>query len=181
MTAGGEVVEDYHQVGLSLKTHPLRFLREDLVREEIITCAEATAVLDDKWVEAAGIVLVHQRPGAAVGVIFMTIEDETGTAHLVVWPDVFEKYGQVILSARMLGFFGRVQKEGDVVNIVARRLTNWSRLLADVGNRAGASLGGDRTRQRSVLSPCEADHALRNRYSLDGSDDSIKVKTRDFR
>jgi error-prone DNA polymerase len=132
---GGEVVEDYRNVGLSLRAHPLSFLRDDLAREEIVTCAEATRLADGKWVEVAGLVLVRQRPGSAEGVVFITLEDETGIANLVVWPDVFEKFRRVILSARMLGVYGRIQKEGEVVHIVARRITDWSSTLADVGYR----------------------------------------------
>lgn len=181
MTAGGEVVEDYHQVGLSLRAHPLSFLREDLAREEIVSCAKAASLPDGKWAETAGIVLVRQRPGSSEGVVFITIEDETGVANLVVWPDVFERYRQVIMSASMLGVFGRVQKEGDVVHIVARRLTNWSQLLADVGNRDRAPSGDNLVLQKSIVSPNESYHAPRGYRSLESSGDSIKVKTRDFR
>ena len=86
MTAGGEVVEDYGHVGLTLRSHPVSFLREDLGASGIVTCAEAMAARDGRWLEAAGLVLVRQRPGSAKGVMFITIEDETGIANLVVWP-----------------------------------------------------------------------------------------------
>src|SRR3546814_8196272 len=87
MTAGTEVVEDYGHVGLSLRSHPVAFLRPDLRRRRIVTCQEAMDARDSRWLEAAGIVLVRQRPGSAKGVMFITLEDETGIANLVVWPD----------------------------------------------------------------------------------------------
>jgi error-prone DNA polymerase len=181
MKAGREVVEDYHAVGLSLRTHPLAFLRDDLDRDEIVTCAEAAGLPDGKWAETAGIVLVRQRPGSSEGVVFITIEDETGIANLVVWPDIFEKYRRAILSASMLGVFGRVQKEGDVVHIVARRLTNLSHLLASVGNRDEAALGHDQFKRVTVPALCGSDPAAREARSQNGRTEPIKVRTRDFR
>jgi error-prone DNA polymerase len=100
MTAGGEVVEDYRHVGLSLRRHPVEFLRADLTWRRIVTCAEAMAAKDGRWLEAAGLVLVRQRPGSAKGVMFIAIEDETGVANLVVWPSVFERQRRIVLSKR---------------------------------------------------------------------------------
>jgi error-prone DNA polymerase len=90
---------------------------------------------DGHWLEAAGLVLVRQRPGSAKGVMFITLEDETGIANLVVWLKVFEKYRRVVLSAGMIGVNGRIQREGDVVHLVAHRLTDLSADLASVGDR----------------------------------------------
>src|SRR6185312_483366 len=135
MTAGGEVVEDYGHVGLTLRDHPVSFLRNDLRRRRIVSCREATAARDGRWLEAAGIVLVRQRPGSAKGVMFITIEDETGIANLVVWEKIFEKYRRIVLSAGMIGVYGRIQREGDVVHLVAHRLIDQSADLASVGNR----------------------------------------------
>ncbi|TIQ77409.1 MAG: error-prone DNA polymerase, partial [Mesorhizobium sp.] len=85
MTAGREVVEDYGHVGLTLRNHPLSFLRADLARRRIVTCRDAMQARDGRWLEAAGLVLVRQRPGSAKGVMFLTMEDETGAANVVVW------------------------------------------------------------------------------------------------
>jgi error-prone DNA polymerase len=74
MTAGGEVVEDYSHVGLSLRDHPVSFLRADLRKRRIVTCTEAMEARDGRWLEAAGVVLVRQRPGSAKGVMFITLE-----------------------------------------------------------------------------------------------------------
>ncbi|MBL7372323.1 error-prone DNA polymerase, partial [Escherichia coli] len=88
MTAGGEVVEDYRHVSLSLRDHPVSFLRPELRRRRMVSCQEAMDAKDGRWLEAAGIVLVRQRPGSAKGVMFITLEDESGIANLVVWPKV---------------------------------------------------------------------------------------------
>ncbi|SHO67261.1 error-prone DNA polymerase [Pseudoxanthobacter soli DSM 19599] len=135
MTAGSEVVEDYGHTGLSLRHHPLRFLRADLERQRIQTCAEAVAARAGRWVEVAGLVLVRQRPGSAKGVMFITLEDETGIANVVVWEKMFERYRRVIVAAGMIAVRGRVQREGEVVHIVAHRLIDRSADLAGVGER----------------------------------------------
>ncbi|MCZ7469420.1 error-prone DNA polymerase [Agrobacterium sp. O3.4] len=135
MTDGGEVVQDYGHVGLTLREHPMTFLRHDLSRRRIVTCAEAVRVRDGTWLETAGLVLVRQRPGSAKGVIFMTLEDETGIANAVLWVKTFEKYRRVVLSAGMVGIYGKIQREGEVVHLVAHRLTDLSQALASVGER----------------------------------------------
>jgi error-prone DNA polymerase len=135
MTDGGEVVQDYGHVGLTLREHPMSFLRRDLSRRRILTCAEAVRARDGTWLETAGLVLVRQRPGSAKGVIFMTIEDETGIANAVLWVKTFEKYRRVVLSAGMVGIYGKIQREGEVVHLVAHRLTDLSEALASVGER----------------------------------------------
>jgi error-prone DNA polymerase len=133
MTAGGEVVEDYGHVGLSLRNHPLFFLREELRRKHSITCDEAMRTRDGRWVEVAGLVLLRQRPGTAKGVMFITIEDESGIANLIVWPSVYERQRRIILSSGMLGVRGRVQREGEIVHIIAYWLTDMSRSLTKIG------------------------------------------------
>lgn len=87
--------------------------------------------------EAAGLVLVRQRPGSGEGGCFITLEDETGTANLVIWPDIFEKYRSIFLSASMIAAKGRIQREGDVVHLVTLELTDLSGLLRQVGERGG--------------------------------------------
>lgn len=137
MTAGAEVVQDYGHMGLTLRQHPMAFLREDLARRRISTCAEAGATKDGRWVEIAGLVLIRQRPGSAKGVIFITLEDETGIANAVVWVKIFEKFRPVILSAGMVGIYGKIQREGEVVHLVAHRITDLSHELRSVGEREG--------------------------------------------
>jgi error-prone DNA polymerase len=138
MTEGREVVEDYGHVGLSLRAHPVSFLRADLSRRRIASCIETMDARNGRWLECAGVVLVRQRPGSAKGVLFATIEDETGIANVVVWTKTFEKYRRVLLSSAMLGIKGRVQREGEVVHLVAHHLTDLTPLLASVGHRDGS-------------------------------------------
>ena len=93
------------------------------------------AARDGRWLEAAGIVLVRQRPGSAKGVMFITLEDESGIANLVVWTKVFEQHRRIVLSSGMIAVKGRVQREGEVVHLVAHRIADLSRELASVGDR----------------------------------------------
>ncbi|MBZ9990920.1 error-prone DNA polymerase [Mesorhizobium sp. BH1-1-5] len=189
MTAGGEVVEDYRHIGLTLRSHPISFLREDLRRRRIVSCAEAMEARDGRWLEAAGLVLVRQRPGSAKGVMFITLEDETGIANLVVWPKVFEHHRRTVLSAGMVAVQGRIQREGEVVHLVARRIVDLSGELASVGEREGSfpvpHARGDQVRNGgSGPDPRELPpKGLRSRdiYIPDLHIDNIKVKTRDFR
>jgi error-prone DNA polymerase len=188
MTAGSEVVEDYGHVGLTLRAHPLTFLREDLRRRRIVTCGEAMAARDGRWLEAAGIVLVRQRPGSAKGVMFITLEDETGIANLVVWAKVFDAHRRAVLSASMMAVRGRIQREGDVVHLVAQRITDLSAELASVGSRNAAFPlphgRGDEVRNGgSGPDPRELPpKGLRTRdiYIPDLHIDTIKVKARNF-
>jgi len=135
MGEGAEVVEDYRASGLSLRAHPLAFLRDELRVRRMITCRELGKVRDGRYVELAGIVLVRQKPGSAKGVMFITLEDETDVANLIVWTNVFEKYRQIVLGASMMAVRGQVQREGDVIHVIAHRLDNLSVLLASVGQR----------------------------------------------
>jgi len=135
MTAGREVVEDYGHTGLSLREHPVAFLRPDLSQEKYITCAAASAGKDFQHCRVAGLVLVRQKPGSAKNVTFITLEDETGVANLVVWEQVYENHRRTVLTASMLGVVGRVQREGDVVHVVAYKLIDLSQTLSSLGGR----------------------------------------------
>jgi error-prone DNA polymerase len=188
MTAGSEVVEDFSHVGLTLRQHPLAFLRADLSARRIVTCTDAMQARNSSWLETAGLVLVRQRPGSAKGVLFITLEDESGIANLVVWPKVFEKFRRTVMGASMLGVFGRIQREGEVVHLVAQRLTDLSGELASVGNRDEAFPlphgRGDQVKHGGGPDPREPPpKGLRTRdiYVPDLHIDTIKVKPRDFR
>jgi len=135
MKAGREVVEDYGHVGLTLREHPVTFLRQDLAPEKFITCAAASAGRDMQSCKVAGLVLVRQKPGSAKNVTFITLEDETGVANLVVWEQIYEKHRRIVLTSSMLGVVGRIQREGDVVHVVAYKLIDLSAELASVGGR----------------------------------------------
>jgi error-prone DNA polymerase len=136
MTLGQEVAEDYANLRLTLRMHPLALLRGFLGRRVIR--AEHLAAMDNgRRVEVAGLALVRQRPGTASGVIFITIEDETGVANLVVWPSVFERFRRVVLGAQLLVVQGLVQKEGLVIHVVAEHLADRSDLLRRLGETDG--------------------------------------------
>ncbi|GAB2295009.1 hypothetical protein Dimus_029197 [Dionaea muscipula] len=124
MIDGREVVEDYAHVGLTLRQHPVTFLRDELRQHGVMPCADLLAKQDGRRVTVAGLVLVRQRPGTATGVIFITLEDETGIANLVIWSSLFERQRGVVLSANMLECRGRVQREGDVIHVVAEELSD---------------------------------------------------------
>ena len=179
MTGGGEVVEDYAHIGLTLRAHPMSFLRPELSHQKIVTCAQAMQARDNKWLEAAGIVLVRQKPGSAKGVMFITIEDETGIANLVIWPSLYEKQRQVILSSGMMAAYGRIQREGDVVHLVAHRLTDSSSVFASIAERelASSAASGHGTQAAQETFSGKPPDA----YVRDQNVDRIRGKTRDFR
>jgi error-prone DNA polymerase len=130
MALGEHVVEDYRALRLSLKTHPVALLREELNTRRVTPSERLCDIADGKRVRVAGLVLVRQRPGTASGVIFMTLEDETHIANIVVWPRVFERFRAEVLGARLCAVEGQVQSERGVVHVVADRLTDFSPLLA---------------------------------------------------
>jgi error-prone DNA polymerase len=189
MAAGREVVEDYGHTGLSLRRHPVSFLRADLAKRGLVTCAEAMGLPDRRWLEAAGIVLVRQRPGSAKGVMFITLEDETGIANLVIWQKVFERHRRIILSSSMISVKGRIQREGEVVHLVAHRIVDLSRELISVGQRDVAALlphGRESELHQDSLTPDPRGQPPKGpwTYGIAVPDlyiDPIRVKTRDFR
>ncbi|RYY66159.1 MAG: error-prone DNA polymerase, partial [Chitinophagaceae bacterium] len=124
-----QVVQDYGALGLSLKAHPLQFLRPELDRGGCVRAADLVRMPHGAPVRIAGLVLVRQRPGTAKGVWFMTIEDETGTANLVLFPQVVETYKRKIVGARLFLADGTVQREGIVVHVIVKVGWDASRLL----------------------------------------------------
>ena len=169
MTQGAEVVEDYRSTGLTLRRHPVAFLRADLEAQGIVPCAALADLRDGARTTVAGVILVRQRPGSASGVVFITIEDETGHANLVVWPPVFERQRLVVMSSSMIACRGKVQKEGEVIHVVADQMTDLSALLASVGQRDDA-FPIERGRGDAVTYPNNSDPRERG----------IKPRTRDF-
>ena len=141
MPPGEQVIHDYRQLGLSLKAHPVSFVRSGLQARHTLTCAELFATGHGRVVEVAGLVLVRQRPGTASGVVFMTLEDETGIANIVVWPKVFEQWRRVVLGARFVAIRGQVQREGEVVHLMARQMTDLTAAITALSD--GAELGAD--------------------------------------
>jgi len=131
MPLAEHVVNDYQTTRLSLKAHPMRFLREHYAGQKFVTADQLKSIRDGKRLSIAGLVLIRQRPGSAKGVVFITIEDETGVANLVVWPDVFEKQRKIVMGARLMAVHGIVQRDPDseVIHVVARRLEDHTHML----------------------------------------------------
>ena len=126
---GEEVSDDYRFLRLSLKAHPLALLRETLGERGNVPAERLAKLANGKRVTVAGLVLVRQRPGTAKGVVFATLEDETGVANIIVWPPVFERYRRTVLSSRLLVVDGTLQREGLVTHIIAKHVTDLSCLL----------------------------------------------------
>lgn len=188
MTDGHNVIADYSHVGLTLRDHPLAFLRAELARRNIVTCREAMDARDGRWVMTAGLVLVRQKPGSAKGVMFLTIEDETGPANIVVWPSLFEKRRRVVLGSSMMAINGKIRREGDVVHLVAQQLFD---LTGDLTGLADRDLDfklptgrGDEFAHGSPSSPDSRDRASmarpRDIFIPDLHIDRLKVKSRNF-
>jgi error-prone DNA polymerase len=138
MTRAEHVIADYQTVQLSLKAHPMSFLRTGLVQDGVVTCAETTGAPDGRKLRVAGVVLVRQRPGTASGVIFATIEDETGIANIVIWNTLQQRYRAAILGAALLLVRGRVQRSPEgVVHVIAEALEDRTQALRALSDGPG--------------------------------------------
>ncbi|WP_370175456.1 error-prone DNA polymerase [Bradyrhizobium elkanii] len=132
-----QVVADYQTIRLSLKGHPMEFLREMFTRERVVACHIINLSNDRRRVRCAGVVLVRQRPGSAKGVVFMTLEDETGIANIVVWPKVMEQYRKEVMGARLILVEGYIQSSPEgVTHLVAQRMTDRSHDLIGLANES---------------------------------------------
>ncbi|MBR1221462.1 error-prone DNA polymerase [Bradyrhizobium sp. U87765 SZCCT0131] len=190
MSGGREVVEDYRSVGLSLRAHPVSFLREELGRRGILPCSALRTAKDGCRITVAGLVLVRQMPGSAKGVMFITLEDETDIANLIVWPSLFDKQRRIILGAQMMACRGKVQSVSGVIHVVGDYLIDQSELLNSVGGRDGkftlpagrgdeARHGGSGVDSREPKTPPTV--RPRDIYIPDLHIDTLKVKARNFR
>ena len=126
---GMEVLEDYASLRLSLKAHPMSFLRENMHARKAQPLQALDTTGNGRRIGVAGLVICRQRPGSARGVVFLTLEDETSTGNIVVWPDRFEKYRRIVIGARLIHIEGRVQRSGAVVHLVAERFTDCTEQL----------------------------------------------------
>jgi error-prone DNA polymerase len=132
-----QVVADYQTIRLSLKGHPMEFLREMFTRERVVACRDVCHRNDRRSVRCAGVVLVRQRPGSAKGVVFMTLEDESGIANIVVWPKVMEKFRKEVMGARLILVEGYIQSSPEeVTHLVAQRMVDRSHDLMGLADDA---------------------------------------------
>jgi error-prone DNA polymerase len=170
MPLSEEVVADYQTQRLSLKAHPLAFLRASLAERGFVRAADMRARAYRSMVQVAGVVLIRQRPGSAKGVVFITLEDESGVANIVVWPHLKDKFRKVVMGARLIEVRGRVEHDDEVIHIIAAHLTDASGELARLSD--------------DLLTPAaaRADHVNRPVQGSRGHPRDVRVipKSRDF-
>ena len=128
-TEGEDIAADYGSLGLTLRRHPLALLRPVLTRLSFQSAREVLRLTHGRRAHAAGLVITRQRPGTATGVVFLTLEDETGPLNVIVWSSLFERERRIVLGARLMGVTGEVQREGEVVHLIARKLEDRTALL----------------------------------------------------
>lgn len=133
LTEGEEVVEDYRNLGMTLRRHPAAFLRDAFDAMNIRSASELARARDGGRITVAGLVRFRQMPGSAKGVVFVTLKDETGWMQLIVWPKLFEREERLVRSAELIGCTGRVQREGIVIHVIAERLYDLSHMLRTIG------------------------------------------------
>jgi error-prone DNA polymerase len=134
MPPGEEVIHDYRTLSISLKAHPMSFLREQMTSRGIVPADALRTLEPGRTVTVAGLVLVRQRPGTASGVIFATLEDETGVANIIVWPKTFEANRRVVLGARVMGVRGQLQREGIVTHVIAKEFIDLTPQMMAIAN-----------------------------------------------
>ncbi|MEP6656212.1 MAG: OB-fold nucleic acid binding domain-containing protein, partial [Betaproteobacteria bacterium] len=135
-TEGQDIVADYRTLGLTLQRHPLALLRARLSRRRMITADELAHAPHGRLVRVGGLVIGRQRPDTASGVIFVTLEDETGTINVIVWRDLSDRQRRELLGSRLMGVHGTVEREGSVVHVVAGHLADLSPLLGELRSRS---------------------------------------------
>jgi error-prone DNA polymerase len=138
-TEAENIVADYASLGLTLGRHPLALLRAELTRRHLLAAAGVRAMAHGRQVRTAGLVVCRQHPSSGRGVIFVTLEDETGQVNLIVWPDLAERRRMTLMHACLLGVTGEVQREGKVLHVIARDLEDHTGLLQQIGQMVDQS------------------------------------------
>lgn len=147
------VVRDYASTSLSIKAHPVSFIREQLESLGILTASSLGSIRNGARVKIAGLILVRQRPGTASGVCFITLEDETGTSNLVVFPQLFDKFRKEILQSKLLMAEGHLQREGEVIHVIVKKCYNFNRLLGRLTDKSQGELELKLSRSDEKTSP----------------------------
>ncbi|MEO9163466.1 MAG: error-prone DNA polymerase [Casimicrobiaceae bacterium] len=135
-TEGQDVVADYRRLGLTLRRHPLALLRRQLRERRLATADDIQRAPHGRLVRTAGIVIGRQRPDTASGVVFVTLEDETGATNVIVWRDLGDRQRRELLGARLLGVYGKIEREGSVVHVLAGRLVDLTPMLGSLPTRS---------------------------------------------
>jgi error-prone DNA polymerase len=169
-TIGEHVVQDYREISLTLRPHPLALLRSQLKPLGIVQARDLATLPENRPIKLAGLVLVRQRPGTASGVIFATIEDETGVGNIVIWPKVFQQYRRAVLASRLLCVTGKVQREGLVIHLIADKIDDYTAMLsglsdiADEGSFDGTLAHADEVRKpvREISIPASPERVFPN-------------------
>ena len=165
MPLGEEVVNDYRFLRLSLRAHPAQFLRADLTARGIVRNETLRTLRTGARATISGLVTCRQRPGSAKGVVFMTIEDESAVANVIVWPKVFERVRPIVLGARYVSVSGRVQSESGVIHVVADQLEDLTVLLAQLAEHGDDIEGLARADEvRRPIEDHREAHALGGRH-----------------
>ena len=155
MSLSEHVVQDYATLGLSLKAHPVSFVREQLSSLRVTCNSDLSKAKDGDFVKVAGLILVRQRPGTASGICFITLEDETGDANLVVFAKLFDEYRKEIIQSKLLMVEGKLQKEGEVIHVIVKRCFNVTGLLGKL-TAIDANLSVQMSRADETTSPFQA-------------------------
>jgi len=132
MSLSEQVFEDYVATRLTLREHPIQLLRNQIGRR--VQNSNLRNTPDGSWVSVAGLVITRLRPGTASGVIFVTLEDESGTSNIVVWPNAFEEHRKTVMNGRLLKISGKLQREGIVTHVIANQIEDLSQLLDILGD-----------------------------------------------
>ncbi|MGF1502567.1 MAG: error-prone DNA polymerase [Paracoccaceae bacterium] len=185
MPGSEHVVQDYQTLRLSLKAHPMAYLRARYATRGILTTAEAVAAPNGRLLRTAGVVLVRQKPGSAKGVVFVTLEDETGIANIVVWKRIATRFRPVVMGARVLLVRGRIQRAEGVTHVVAEELVDRTGDLALLSEDAVAAMGDKGLAHADeVARPVDEDartKAKRHQGRPGGQDQNPRIHPRDVR
>ncbi len=181
MSIGEEVIEDYASLRLSLKAHPLYLLRDKLTQAGVRPAKDLVNVPNNKKATVAGLTIARQRPGTASGVVFMTLEDETEIANIIVWPKVFEAHRRLVMSATLLAVKGKVQSEDGVIHVIAEELLDLSGLLQEL-SRNSVIHSHTRRHPRNISWTVEPQSKNVQDLAAENQDEDapFKVDSRDF-
>jgi error-prone DNA polymerase len=135
-TEGEDIIADYRRLGLTLGRHPLALLRERLAARRLVPAADLREMPHGRLARTAGIVIGRQRPDTASGVVFVTLEDETGTTNVIVWRDLGDRQRRELLGARLMAVYGRLERQGEVVHLIAGRLVDLTPMLGQLATRS---------------------------------------------
>jgi error-prone DNA polymerase len=181
MPLSEHVVHDYARLRLSLKGHPVAFFRDELTAKRFTTSVGLKTAPNGSRVDIAGLVLVRQRPGTAKGVLFATLEDETGSANVIIWPKIFERFRRETLAAKFMWVRGRLQREAGVIHVIADRITNLNDRLPELSG-GGLTLPASFSRADEIVSPRETPQVIQaaNKSLADQRTTKAFARSRDF-